>query len=88
VVRYLEEVQQDVVENSEEFRRTEETPTLMGIPLPAMKPSFARYQVNLLVDHGASKGAPVIDGDSPTYQNLLGRIEHLAQMGALTPTSR
>ncbi len=84
VVRYLEEVQQDVVENSDEFRRPEETPTLMGIPLPAMKPSFARYQVNLLVDHSASKGAPVIDGEYPTYQNLLGRIEHLAQMGALT----
>jgi lon-related putative ATP-dependent protease len=49
-----------------------------------MKPSFARYQVNLLIDHSASKGAPVIDGEYPTYQNLLGRIEHLAQMGALT----
>ena len=84
VVRYLEEVQEDVVENSDDFRRPEETPSLMGIPLPAMKPSFARYQVNLLVDHSAAKGAPVIDGEFPTYQNLLGRIEHLAQMGALT----
>jgi lon-related putative ATP-dependent protease len=39
--------------------------------------------VNLLVDHSASQGSPVIYEDNPTYQNLLGRIEHISVMGAL-----
>jgi len=86
VVDYLNAVQQDVVENVDEFRKSEETPQIMGVPLPrslAGPPLFRRYQVNVLVDHSQSKGAPVIYEDHPTYNNLIGRIEHLAQMGAL-----
>ncbi|MCK4471386.1 MAG: AAA family ATPase, partial [Anaerolineae bacterium] len=33
-VDYLNEVQQDVIENVDEFRKTEEAPQIMGIPLP------------------------------------------------------
>ena len=47
------------------------------------KPSLRRYRVNLLVDHRDSSGAPVIYEDNPTYQNLVGRIEHIPQMGAV-----
>jgi lon-related putative ATP-dependent protease len=89
VVGYLETVQQDIVKNVEEFRelqKTEETPMVMGMPLPrvmAGPPLFRRYQVNVLVDHDKSKGAPVIFEEYPTYNNLVGRIEHVAQMGAL-----
>ena len=86
VVAYLNAVQQDVVENVDEFRKSEEPPQIMGVPLPrslAGPPLFRRYQVNVLVDHSQSKGAPVIYEDHPTYNNLIGRIEHLAQMGAL-----
>ena len=85
-VDYLNEVQQDVIENVDEFRKTEEAPQIMGIPLPRSlmgPPAFRRYQVNVLVDHSGSKGAPVICEDNPTYNNLIGRIEHIAQMGAL-----
>jgi lon-related putative ATP-dependent protease len=42
-----------------------------------------RYEVNVLVDHGESEGAPVIYEDNPTFQNLVGRVEHVAQMGTL-----
>ena len=44
---------------------------------------FRRYQVNVIVDNGGAKGAPVIYEDNPTYQNLIGRVEHLARFGAL-----
>lgn len=44
---------------------------------------FRRYQVNLLVDHGGASGAPIVDEDHPTYANLIGRVEHVPQMGAL-----
>jgi lon-related putative ATP-dependent protease len=39
--------------------------------------------VNVVVDHSDSKGAPVVYEDNPTYQNLIGKVEHLAHMGAL-----
>jgi len=35
------------------------------------------------VDHSETKGAPVVYEDHPTFLNLIGRIEHIAQMGAL-----
>jgi lon-related putative ATP-dependent protease len=93
VVEYLSRVQQDVMENLDEFRRTAEAPEAPpptpaeGAPRrfpPAAVPSFVRrYQVNVIVDHSGATGAPVIYEDHPTAQNLVGRIEHMAQMGAL-----
>jgi lon-related putative ATP-dependent protease len=35
-----------------------------------------RYQLNLLVDHGETRGAPVVREDNPGFGNLIGRIEH------------
>ncbi|MFB6240735.1 MAG: Lon protease family protein, partial [Gemmatimonadota bacterium] len=46
-------------------------------------PALRRYRVNVLVDHGDSEHAPVVYEDNPTYQNLVGRVEYLAQMGTL-----
>ncbi len=42
-----------------------------------------RYKVNVLVDNSQVQGAPVIYDDNPTYANLVGRVEHQPQMGAL-----
>jgi lon-related putative ATP-dependent protease len=44
---------------------------------------WRRYQVNLLVDNQDTEGAPVIVEDNPNYQNLVGEVEQIAQMGAL-----
>ena len=38
--------------------------------------AFHRYEVNLIVDHAASKGAPVVTMNLPSLANLVGRIEH------------
>lgn len=47
-------------------------------------PRFRRYMVNVVVGNGeSSPGAPVLEEINPTYGNLIGRIEHIAQMGAL-----
>lgn len=46
-------------------------------------PALRRYRVNVLVDHGDTEHAPVVYEDNPTYQNLVGRVEYLAQMGTL-----
>lgn len=82
VTTYLDAVQNDVIEHLQEFRGQEETPNILGIALTE-KPSFRRYQVNLLIDHGRSRGVPVVYEDTPLYQNLIGRVEHLTHMGAL-----
>jgi lon-related putative ATP-dependent protease len=42
-----------------------------------------RYEVNLIVDHSETDGAPVVVEDNPNYKNLVGEVEQVAQMGAL-----
>lgn len=42
---------------------------------------FHRYQVKLLVDHSQTVGAPVVRETNPGFGNLIGRIEHIVQMG-------
>ncbi|MBE7554700.1 MAG: AAA family ATPase [Anaerolineales bacterium] len=89
IVQYLNAVQQDVIDNVDDFRNPEEpTPVpFAGSPLPRSLlglPPLRRYQVNVLVDHSAAQGARVIYEDYPTYQNLIGQVEHMAtQTGAL-----
>jgi lon-related putative ATP-dependent protease len=95
VVNYLSAVEQDVIDNVDEFRSPPEAiPAPPPAPvegLPARPPTrldggpafFRRYRVNVLVDHSQANGAPVIYEDHPIVQNLVGRIEYTAQMGAL-----
>ena len=82
VLKYLDLVQQDMLENADDFRKQEESATFGGMTMVAHH-SFHRYQVNVLVTNGKKPGAPIVSEDSPTYSNLVGRVEHIAQMGAL-----
>lgn len=82
IAAHLDAMQDDVIDNLQEFRGQEEAPNPLGITL-GEDPSLRRYQVNLLIDHGRSQGLPVIYEDTPLYQNLVGRVEHLTRMGAL-----
>jgi predicted ATP-dependent protease len=45
--------------------------------------SARRYLVNLFIDHADLKGAPIIFEDHPTLANIIGRIDHRQEMGAL-----
>jgi len=84
VQRYLDAFEKDVVENVEDFLFKEEQ---AGAVPPAFtslfRPSFKRYEVNILVSRNDRDGAPVVYEDNPTYENIVGRIEHIAQMGTL-----
>jgi predicted ATP-dependent protease len=84
VADYLTQVQQDVLERVDDFRRQEEPPpgTPPELPVSPVHP-FRRYQVNVIVGNGEEQGAPVLYEDNPTFQNLVGRVEHVAQFGAL-----
>ncbi|MBI3480200.1 MAG: AAA family ATPase [Nitrosomonadales bacterium] len=82
VLKYFDLVQQDVVENVDDFRKQEESSTVGGMTI-VTRQSFHRYQVNALVSNGKKSGAPIISEDNPTYSNLVGRVEHVSQFGAL-----
>ncbi len=82
VLKYLDEVQRDMVDNADDFRKQEETANVDGMTI-VTRQSFHRYKVNVLVTNGKESGAPIINEDNPTYSNLVGRVEHIAQLGAL-----
>lgn len=82
VLDYLDAVRDDVIEHARDFQRHQETPmAMLGMQEPT--PSFSRLEVNVLVDHTPTTGAPVLYETNPTYQNLIGRVEHLSRLGAL-----
>jgi len=89
IVNFLNAVQKDIIENVNEFLAPPENPlaAMMGIPVPlGSKDSslLRRYQVNVLVDHSENHGASVVYEDHPTYQNLMGQVEYMAHLGALS----
>jgi hypothetical protein len=83
VQRFLDAVRGDLLENADQIRGLGEEDG--GGPNPAGQAArqLTRYKVNVLVDHAQSHGAPVIYEDNPTYQNLVGRVEHTVQSGTL-----
>ncbi|MCF8056878.1 MAG: AAA family ATPase [Desulfocapsa sp.] len=83
ILHYLNCVEEQLTENVDDFLESPETKTDGFVSFVSAPPSFAQYDVNVLVSHEES-GAPVVYEDLPTYQNLHGRIEHQAQMGMLT----
>jgi lon-related putative ATP-dependent protease len=84
VLAHLDAVAADVAENVADFLPDgdEERPRPKK-PGRSGEGQIRRYRVNVLVDHGSTKGAPVVFEDHPTQPNLQGRVEHLAQYGAL-----
>ena len=90
VIKYLESVQEDVLENIDQFSEQEpdeEDPVAALIPkLGGTKNDDAtlKYRVNLIVDNSKTEGAPVIVDYNPTYYNLVGEVEYDNEYGNLT----
>ena len=80
LVSFLNGVHEDVMQNLDLFRSNEDEE---GNAIDINDPRFTRYRVNLLVDNRDGPAVPIIYEPNPTYQNLLGRVEHLARMGTL-----
>jgi lon-related putative ATP-dependent protease len=88
VTGHLDAIEHDVIENVDEFLSPPESPIAAALGMPqsqAPKAGHAtrRYRINALVPHTANHGAPVIYEDHPSYQNLVGQVEYIPQMGAL-----
>lgn len=87
VIEFLNAVQNDILENSEQFKKAKQMESLKGTSweqlLQSSLPSFDQYEVNLIVDNCDTEGAPVVIESNPTYQNLVGKVEYEARLGAL-----
>ncbi len=83
IIQFIEKIKQDIIDNSELFYKYAIEKKSMGTQRDEMPGFFSHYKVNILVDNGATEGAPIIFEDNPSYQNLIGRIEHIAQFGTL-----
>jgi len=81
IAAYLNDVEQAIMSNPTEFRKEDSNITL-GTNLAA-DARFTRYRINLLVDNSKHDGAPIIYEDNPTFSNIIGRIDHVQQLGAL-----
>ena len=82
VLSYFDDVQEDMVNHVDDFRKQEESISLSGMTIITHQ-TFHNYQVNVLVTNGKDEGAPIVSEHNPTYSNLLGRVEYVAHMGAL-----
>lgn len=84
VIHFVDKVTEDVIENTDLFRKyAAEMKDSSQTGINKLPPDFNAYQVNVLVDHTDTQGAPVVFEDHPSYQNLIGRIEHIAHFGSL-----
>jgi lon-related putative ATP-dependent protease len=89
VIEYLEAAAQDMVRNIAIFLPSGEggeAQQLVREPADSARdPRYRRYMVNIMVSNGEGEqvGAPLVEEFNPVYGNLVGRIEHIAQMGTL-----
>ncbi len=73
---FLAELEARATENYEEFQDTESSE-------PGEGPELNRYQLNLVIDNGKQRGAPVVYEDNPTSANLIGQVQQISWMGTL-----
>jgi lon-related putative ATP-dependent protease len=81
VAAYLEEAEQDIIDNAQAFRQTDEP----ALPFLHQDTSslLMNYEINLVVSNEPDKHAPVVYEVNPSYPNIVGKVEHRAEMGAL-----
>jgi lon-related putative ATP-dependent protease len=88
VTAYLDAIENDIIENFDQFLEKMQPDQEIFMMQSSRKQMsrgrfFIRYRVNVMIDNSLMDGAPVILEDKPACQNLVGDIEHSAQMGTL-----
>lgn len=83
LIQHLEALGNTLIDHSHEFITGHEDSK--PPPLGPARPfdHRLRYGVNLLVNNDMTHGAPVVFERLPHHANLIGRVEHQAQMGTL-----
>ena len=86
---YFEAVKADLIENAELFLTDGPAAHAGAFPVETTKyyqrPQFQRYSVNVMICNSSDKdaGAPIETEELPTLGNIVGRVEHKSEMGAL-----
>lgn len=85
---YLQDVEAALYEDVERFRETvsdeQETHAASHPPTPVYDEDiFHEYQVNVIVEHDAADGAPLVLETAPTFKNLFGVIEPMFEYGGI-----
>lgn len=89
VLEYLKMVQEDILENIDDFKKKPEAQQQQQaqqgapFPVPSREATFRKYEVNVLIDNSETEGAPVVVESNPAYPNIFGSIERQAWFGAL-----
>lgn len=86
LVAYFKALHDDILNNLDLFMPREVSASGDGpnhSPFAPTQDDPYRYDVNVFVDNGSQRGAPMIIEDNPTAANLLGCIERESEMGAL-----
>jgi len=81
IMDYLQAVKLNAIKDVDAFLPTENTRDIDNIGSRVAQ--FHAYSINVIVDNADTEGAPIVFEDNPTYQNLIGRVEYLSQMGTL-----
>ncbi|MFK5952340.1 MAG: ATP-binding protein [Desulfobacterium sp.] len=86
VLDYLGRVKEDIIEHIAMFpgTRDPEADSKNGSKFKEMAEAIVKkYEINVLVDRGREKGAPVVFESHPTFKNLFGSIEKKPVMGSI-----
>ncbi len=81
VIEYLHGVKDHAIENAEDFLPGDGDAEIEHVSARARQ--YSLFQINVLVDRQGGDGSPVVFEENPTYQNLVGRVEYVSQMGTL-----
>ncbi len=81
VMNYLAEVKNNAIENAGAFLPADGMQEVEYVA--GRVKEFHEYAINVIVDNQPGKAAPIVFEDNPTYQNLIGRVEYVSQMGTL-----
>ena len=90
-VDFLKNIQNNIIENIDEFLPAEAPANGEEDPLSALlgrmnkqeEDKFAKFKVNVIVKNEKGSGAPIVHLDHPTQGNVVGRVERIQQYGAL-----
>jgi lon-related putative ATP-dependent protease len=83
VVAFVDAARADVIAHVDDFRKPPEQSVEIGGMVVKTETDLRRYRVNVVVTNDPESRAPMVFEDHPTYANLVGRVEHIAQFGAL-----
>jgi lon-related putative ATP-dependent protease len=87
VLALLDDIERDVPERLRDFGPAEGgeggPPQVAQAQAMQREQVLGRYGVNVVVDHGDDRQAPIVLERNPTYYNLIGRVDYRASFGAV-----